>query len=186
MTLQKRIDANGRNARKSTGPRTPEGKERSSRNALKHGLTATRVVMLDEDGDEFEGIRERLVEELAPGGGFPAILAGRIAAASWRLKRAAKIEREMMEEDLKNSLRRRGQNTGDPLAPAPTLGSAVREDFAGPNRYGKLGRYEAHIERGLYRAIRELRALRAEEAELQAFCSGIGVPGTTGGGPANG
>ena len=108
----------------------------------------------------------------------------RIAAATWRLRRAAKIEREMMEEDLKNSLRRRGQNGGDPLAPAPTLGSAIREDFAGPNRYGKLGRYEAHIERGLYRAIRELRALRADEAELHAFRSAIGRPRQAGPAPA--
>ena len=186
MTSQKQIEANRRNAQKSTGPRTPQGKARSSRNAVKHGLTATRVVMFDEDGEEFEGIRQQLVEELAPGGGFSAILAGRIAAASWRLKRAGKIECEMMEEDLKKSLRQRGQETGDALAPAPTLGSELRDDFAGPNRYGKLARYEAHIERGLYRAIRELRALRAEEAELHAFRSGIGVPRTTGRAPANG
>ena len=179
MTSQKQIEANRRNAQKSTGPRTAEGKARSSRNTLKHGLTSTRVVMFDEDREEFESIRQQLVAELAPGGGFPAILAGRIAAASWRLRRAARIEREMMELDLKNSLRRGEQDGGDPLAPAPTLGSEVRKDFAGPNRYGKLGRYEAHIERGLYRAIRELRALRADEAELHAFRSAIGRPRAT-------
>ena len=53
--------ANRQNAKKSTGPRTPEGKARSSQNALKHGLLARDAVMADEDPAEYD--RQGLVTE---------------------------------------------------------------------------------------------------------------------------
>ena len=49
MATNNQITANRRNARKSTGPRKTAGKARSGGNALKHGLTATQVVLFDED-----------------------------------------------------------------------------------------------------------------------------------------
>lgn len=46
MMSERRIEANRRNARKSTGPRTTEGRARVSRNARKHGLAIS--IVLDE------------------------------------------------------------------------------------------------------------------------------------------
>ena len=48
MTTEKQIIANQLNAQKSTGPRTPEGKERTRWNSLRHGLTATEPILSDE------------------------------------------------------------------------------------------------------------------------------------------
>ena len=53
MSSLKKIEANRRNALKSTGPRTPEGKERSRRNALRHGLTAETVIAALEDAEDY-------------------------------------------------------------------------------------------------------------------------------------
>jgi hypothetical protein len=53
MTSLKQIEANRRNALKSTGPTTPEGKERSCRNALRHGLTAETVIAALEDAEDY-------------------------------------------------------------------------------------------------------------------------------------
>jgi hypothetical protein len=54
MATRSQIDANRRNAPKSTGPRTPEGKSQSSANALKHGLAAGFRVLQAENQEEFD------------------------------------------------------------------------------------------------------------------------------------
>ena len=54
MTSQARIDANQKNAQHSTGPKTDAGKAKSSRNALKHGLTAEAAVLPNENPADFE------------------------------------------------------------------------------------------------------------------------------------
>jgi len=64
-TSQKRIDANRRNACKSTGPRTPEGKSRSRFNRLQHGLAATVPVLPGEDPAAFQARVDAVVESFA-------------------------------------------------------------------------------------------------------------------------
>ena len=54
MTTEKQLRANRKNAKKSTGPNTPEGKARSSKNALKHGLLARDAVLPGEDPADFD------------------------------------------------------------------------------------------------------------------------------------
>ena len=53
MATEAQIAANIENAKKSTGPRTNEGKERSRMNALDHGLTARLALLPDEDPASF-------------------------------------------------------------------------------------------------------------------------------------
>ena len=75
MTTEAQIAANRLNAEKSTGPRTPEGKEKAAQNSLKHGLFAREGVIRGEDWEEYEMHREALLGQLAPAGPLEVILA---------------------------------------------------------------------------------------------------------------
>jgi len=89
----KQIDANRRNALHSTGPTTPEGKEASRCNALKHGLRAKEMIIPgQEDPAEFEAILTELYEEWEAEGHTERHLVQQIGRAEWRLSRAIRAE----------------------------------------------------------------------------------------------
>jgi hypothetical protein len=96
--------ANRRNAKRSTGPTTPEGKARSSRNAVKHGLLTADVVVNTGDGaerpGEFHALLDHLVEEFEPRGPVEQALIERVAACFWRLRRAQRFEVGALRESL--------------------------------------------------------------------------------------
>jgi hypothetical protein len=96
MATDKQIAANHTNAQRSTGPRTPEGKAAIRLNALQHGLLARDIFVDTGDGREDEADYADLVEELRqdlqPQGRLELMLVEKIAAAYWRLRRAAREE----------------------------------------------------------------------------------------------
>ena len=92
MATAAQITANRRNALKSTGPRTAAGKAVSSRNALRHGLTARATVVLDEDAGDFLRLRAELRTELAPRDAREELLAEMVVQAAWRMRRAWRAE----------------------------------------------------------------------------------------------
>ena len=108
MASQKQIEANRRNALKSVGPKTEEGKAAVRLNALRHGVTAeAAVIPFVENPEDWEAHREGILESLSPVGHLETILAERVAMLLWRLGRANRYEREIaaikqeeMEEDL--------------------------------------------------------------------------------------
>ncbi|WZO98577.1 hypothetical protein EP7_000157 [Isosphaeraceae bacterium EP7] len=92
-TSQKRIDANRRNAMRSTGPRTVEGKEKSRRNRLVHGLSGAGVVLPQ---DQEQAARERAEQwnsSLRPINAFEMSLVETIAVESLRIERCRVEER---------------------------------------------------------------------------------------------
>ena len=96
MATKRQIAANHRNARRSTGPKSAAGKAASSANALRHGLSAARAVVLpDEDGEAYERLRQDVLADLDPAGALQEALAQRIVVLLWRLDRAARLEAEL-------------------------------------------------------------------------------------------
>ena len=148
MTTDKQNEANRRNAQKSTGPRTPEGKARSGQNALKHGLTSRRMVLRDENEDAWIEFRYGVLCDLRPEGTLETQLAVRVAEQMWRLARVPAVEADLWEEARLDVL---GGDDG--------LGAAWRRESAALSR---LARYEAALQRGLTRLLGALRALQAE------------------------
>jgi hypothetical protein len=90
------IEANRANCRRSTGPKTAEGKANSKMNAIKHGILSSQVVVqglqVRERRKDFQELRKRLWEELAPVGTMEEMLVDRIATAHWRMRRALMAE----------------------------------------------------------------------------------------------
>ncbi len=100
MASEKQLSANRRNASHSTGPRSVEGKERSSQNALTHGLTASTIVIMGEDEEKFSALLVGLIEELQalrPRGALELQLIEQLAAALWRLRRIPHLEAALFD-----------------------------------------------------------------------------------------
>jgi len=92
MTSQARIDANRKNAQKSTGPKSAEGKKRSCLNALVHGFRSEQVVLPTEDPSAFDAHFKEFVQEWQPVTKTRMHLVKRIAVATWRLDRCVRVE----------------------------------------------------------------------------------------------
>ena len=86
------IAANRRNSQRSTGPKTTEGKERSRRNSLKHGLTGEGVALTDEDAADVAERIQTLEAELQPSGLSSRLFLRRFAYLSIRLERCERLD----------------------------------------------------------------------------------------------
>ncbi len=176
MATVAQIQANQLNAQKSTGPRTAEGKERVSQNALKHGLLARDAVIQGEDPAEFEVYREGMLRELAPAGAVEAMLAARVVGLSWRLRRAERLQNaafaalddgepepllEARHEEWKQIKGSEwDRSVAGLLDEDAALGKVVVEDFGGARVLDRLLMYERRIESSLYRTMAQLRRER--------------------------
>ena len=203
MATEAQIIANRRNAQKSTGPRTAEGKAVVAQNAVKHGLTGREVVVTGEDPGEFEFYRERRLAELDPIDEIETDLAERIVSLSWRLKRAERLQAAAFD-----SLYARQKHC--PCEPfdskqdangGSTLGRALVRDFGDARVLDRLLMYERRIEHSLYRTMAELKKHRilsevgpgkmwelkralARDDDAEKGCTADSVAKTDGGEPA--
>jgi hypothetical protein len=163
---QKKIEANRRNAARSTGPRTPEGKAVASRNATTHGLTARSPVVLDESPEEFEAFAQSLRDDLKPRGAMQTILVERIIHLSWKLERVPAAEAEAIRKREEEMPTKQWDERGERV-PA-TASQVMSWDVSRGGALPRLQAYESRIERSLHANLRELAKLkrqRAEEAE---------------------
>ncbi len=194
MTTKAQVQANRANAQKSTGPRTPEGKETAAQNALKHGLFAREGAIRGEDEQEFEGFRENLLRQLVPGTPLEEVLADRVVDLSWRLKRAARDQEKAFVVLYQKQTAGVASGTGIPSASLSgqalpvdsnhrqdadatkrdaAIGWMIVQDFNGEAVLDRLLRYERRIESSMYRALNELRrvhdqAQKARQEVLEA------------------
>ncbi len=174
MATEAQLLANRRNAQKSTGPRTDEGKAAVSQNALRHGLTASRDVISSESQHEFDLYRDQFLAELDPTTTVESMLAERIVALSWRLKRIGRIQNQAFDTlnaantpsplaKLTHSLFSKGPSRPQdaPSSPDDTLalGRTAVKDFSNTRVLERLLMYERRIENSLYKTLLEIQRL---------------------------
>jgi len=105
MSSLKQIEANRRNALKSTGPTTEEGKEHSRCNAVRHGLTAETVIADLEDADDYQAFEATVIGDYDAQTAVERELVLRLASVLWRLRRATGIESGIFESVTRGSLK---------------------------------------------------------------------------------
>jgi len=170
MASEAQIAANKKNAQKSTGPKTEEGKAKSAQNATKHGLTATSDVIKGESQEEFDAHKQQLIDDLAPRNSIQQILADRVASLSWRLKRAERIETQIFDcmladhnFDTLGHIMKRYTTMWKEIRPYPStqnpdlaLGAVVKRDYSDEKILDRLMRYERRIENSFFKSLAEL------------------------------
>ena len=87
-TSEKQKAANQRNSKKSTGPRTAEGKGNSKYNAYKHGMTARSVLLPGEKAEDLAAHQQHLIDSFQPRHAVELAIVERMALDIWRADRA--------------------------------------------------------------------------------------------------
>ena len=152
---EKQIEANRRNAQRSTGPRTAEGKARSSLNNLRHGLTGQITVLPEEDREAHDAFCDRLIAGFEPKTPIEDQFAHFVAEDAWRLNRIVAIENNIFALGRKN----RHNEVRNALDDAQSFLDHARE-------LNLLSLYEQRIHRNMQRNVNQLRELQKErEAE---------------------
>jgi hypothetical protein len=148
-----RVVTNRANAQHSTGPKTPQGKAASSQNAAKHHLTSKQVVIPGEDPAAFDAHRADLIASLKPANAVESELVEELAANSWRLKRAHRIETAVLAEIVAGS---------------PDPDAAIAKSFLErPKELDRLVRYMTSIERAYWRVFNKLETIQRERREQE-------------------
>jgi hypothetical protein len=97
MTSFRQIEANRRNALRSAGPKTDEGKRRSRRNALRHGLTAETVIDGLEESEDYRAFEASVIADYDARTAVERELVLRLASLLWRLRRIISIETDLLK-----------------------------------------------------------------------------------------
>jgi hypothetical protein len=157
-TPANRAAINRANSENSTGPRTSAGKQRSSLNALRHGLTGQTVVLPTEDLAAYQRHAQSFLEEYHPKGATETQLVQSVIDLTWRLNRAAAAETNLLTLGITEHA---GEiHTGHPEAhDALALAIAFREH----NRaLANISMYSQRYHRQLERTLAQLRQIQEE------------------------
>jgi len=179
---EKRLAANRENAKRSTGPRTIEGKERSSRNAVRHGFRSSSFAVVRlEDLDEVEKFKSDAVACYKPVNAQELIAVERIAMSQQLIFRGARLDAGMFTSALNDVLDR----TNNPLIPMDPdmvgdgdieitrqqnrnycIAEGFRRIAKESNAIGLMLRYRAQAEREYRRAVEDFDRLKALRHEM--------------------
>jgi hypothetical protein len=175
MASQKQIDANRRNAQKSTGPVTDLGKAVVKFNSLKHGMTASTAVLPYENADSYAELREAFVATYKPANAVEASLVETIANSYWRLLRVRRVETAALDMGIRG-LKKKYNYSQAPLQDDDQTMVVVLNDDEDPLL--KVERHQTRIERCYFTAIETLRKVQKdrlrEERLTTARCTEIG------------
>jgi hypothetical protein len=158
-----RLRANRRNAQKSTGPKTPEGKTRSALNATRHGILSQVIHLPEEEMNSYNEFTERYVNSFAPVGAVETELANACADLQFRLHRLAAAEHNLFA--IGHDQHGERWNTGHPESHAAlTMAETLRRSG---DPLALLTLYEARLNRRFLQTLKQLRDIQADRRQRE-------------------
>ena len=164
FTSPQRIEANRRNAKKSTGPRTEEGKKASRLNASRHYLTGQVRILPDAERSAVEALCRPVIDSLAPVGESENQIARDIAEGHWRLARARATEDNLYADHIGTRADSPIAGDNEQIADALHIAAAFAQQAA---VFNTLSLLEQRIQRALDRNYKLLATVQKERRALE-------------------
>ena len=162
MATDRQIEANRNNAQHSTGPRTPEGKQRSAQNAVTHGLAARHAIIPGEGPADYDDLLLSYREVFGPSDPYEHTLIRQMADAEWRLRRISRLEAAFISSTFEDHCRLVDDHdeSGDDTSATYVLGKLMQNHTAD---FTQFTRYEAQLRRSFQHAFKLLFDFRELE-----------------------
>lgn len=154
MASEKQLQANRQNCLNSTGPKTPEGKEISARNAIQHGALAKDLLIRGEDPEELKNLIEGVFESLPTETYLDQLLVGQVILEIRRLHRVQRAETKVIEYHNASI------GAGETL---PFISAYVRMD----GHFEVLYRYESKSKRDLFKLLDRLKPVKGPSSDKE-------------------
>jgi hypothetical protein len=165
MATARQIEANRRNAQKSTGPRTEDGKARTRWNAIQHGMASANVLPHENEAG-FEELRDAFAESWQPANPQEFALVEQIAQGYWRIQRNRRLETAMFDAQIKTVKHKHEQSQ----KPAPNDDEVIVVAMSLKDNercFRLMDRYDTRAESAYYRAMDRLRRLQADRKKCE-------------------
>ncbi len=159
-TSKRRQDASRRNGALSIGPVTPEGKARSSRNAITHGCLAIDITFNDDEAQLFERIRDGYVARFEPRDQVEHDIVEEIVFAKWQMRQAWQYEKSLVTLKIVDDAELI-DSTWDEISKMCRRSLAYSATFNSGKVIGNLQRYARSLALQIERSIKLLMELKA-------------------------
>src|SRR6266567_629180 len=165
MPTQLKSETARANGAKSQGPKTAQGREISSRNSTKHGLSSRNLLVLEcENADDFQAVHDSQMEIHQPATPAEKDLVDQMIAARWRIIRLQSIESGLLDTEMRRRKRiEQKLETGHVVQ----LSDAYAEQANDSRAMALASRHESRLNRmyqSSYKVLRDLQASRLKQS----------------------
>ena len=162
MATAAQITANQANSQHSTGPRSAEGKARSSQNNLQYGFRSQSILLHGDGPTEYEALLEELTNHFTPDDLTEERQVREMADAEWRLRRVRLYQQARLTCKIQELAPL--HPGADPITLQALAFDAIHRESSG---FAQLLRYETKFERQYNAAYNQWSNYQKDQDRIQ-------------------